>query len=371
MNYLISIRNNYEIKGWKDKFTYDTCCQYAYASFHFTKYITAYISSYRELSSDLIDEYINYAGNYGCLVIHFLKWINKNIPLFKKMKLGIYKMQTDSNPYSERDLLEIFNSLAGESVTLRDQMVCYLLMFYAIRPAEISAITLNDLRKNELNISLYIRNTWINLHPFLSDIIDNYILRERSSKLQLGINSELLLPGSKFNRPLTVGGICKILCKYGINTHKAFRTTIINSLLDPDISPPIIIQGLGINRETDFEYYHVLNYSSLFESCQVAITDSMQDNESQDIFKSTNKYFVYILLCSDDSYYTGYTSNLNQRVIQHQNGTGCTYTKTRTPLSLVYSEELLDKSSAMRREKQIKQLTVFEKEQLIKTSKVK
>ena len=50
------------------------------------------------------------------------------------------------------------------------------------------------------------------------------------------------------------------------------------------------------------------------------------------------KGYTYILLCSDDSYYTGSTKNLNLRIAQHQNGEGANHTKKRLPVKLIYYE---------------------------------
>jgi len=65
------------------------------------------------------------------------------------------------------------------------------------------------------------------------------------------------------------------------------------------------------------------------------------------------KGFVYILECSDGSYYTGSTINLEKRLIEHQNGKGARHTKKRLPIKLVYLEEYLRIESAFYREKQI------------------
>ncbi len=67
--------------------------------------------------------------------------------------------------------------------------------------------------------------------------------------------------------------------------------------------------------------------------------------------------YVYILQCSDGSLYTGWTDNLPKRLMAHQNGKGAKYTKGRRPVKLVYSENLPDKSSALKREWFIKKLS--------------
>jgi putative endonuclease len=68
-------------------------------------------------------------------------------------------------------------------------------------------------------------------------------------------------------------------------------------------------------------------------------------------------YYVYILLCENNSYYTGYTKSVKSRLRQHQNGKGARYTKMHKPQSLVYVEQLCSRSEAMKREKKIKKLS--------------
>ena len=66
-------------------------------------------------------------------------------------------------------------------------------------------------------------------------------------------------------------------------------------------------------------------------------------------------YYVYVLECSDGSYYTGLTNNLEERLAQHQSGyvVRC-YTFKRRPLKLVYSLQMNDVNQAIALEKQIK-----------------
>ena len=76
-------------------------------------------------------------------------------------------------------------------------------------------------------------------------------------------------------------------------------------------------------------------------------------------------HYTYILSCKDNTYYTGYTNDLDKRIKAHNEGKGAKYTKGRGPVELVYREEYEDKSLAMRREWEIKQLSRSEKEKLI------
>ena len=75
--------------------------------------------------------------------------------------------------------------------------------------------------------------------------------------------------------------------------------------------------------------------------------------------------FCYILECADGSYYTGWTTDPERRANQHNAGHGARYTRARRPVRLVYVEELPDRSSAMKRELQIKNLGRKRKEKLI------
>lgn len=65
------------------------------------------------------------------------------------------------------------------------------------------------------------------------------------------------------------------------------------------------------------------------------------------------KGYMYILLCSDNSYYTGSTKNLGFRLEQHQTGNGANYTRKRLPVELVYFEIFSRIGEAYRREKQV------------------
>ena len=76
-------------------------------------------------------------------------------------------------------------------------------------------------------------------------------------------------------------------------------------------------------------------------------------------------YFVYILKCSDDSYYTGVTNNLEKRVGEHQSGIIKGYTSKRLPVELAFSERFTDINQAIRFEKQVKGWSRKKKEALI------
>lgn len=72
-----------------------------------------------------------------------------------------------------------------------------------------------------------------------------------------------------------------------------------------------------------------------------------------------------MLRCGDGSLYTGWTNDLEKRLAAHRSGTGAKYTRGRGPVTLVYSEDFPDKSSAMKREAAIKKLSRPQKEALI------
>jgi putative endonuclease len=76
--------------------------------------------------------------------------------------------------------------------------------------------------------------------------------------------------------------------------------------------------------------------------------------------------YVYILKCSDDSLYTGWTQNLDQRIEKHNAGIGAKYTRGRLPVILVHSESFETKEEAMKREIAIKKLSREAKLMLIK-----
>ena len=77
---------------------------------------------------------------------------------------------------------------------------------------------------------------------------------------------------------------------------------------------------------------------------------------------------VYIVKCSDKTFYTGITNNIKLRLETHNLGKGAKYTKSRLPVILVYLEPVDDKSSALRREIEIKKLNRSQKINLINST---
>jgi putative endonuclease len=80
---------------------------------------------------------------------------------------------------------------------------------------------------------------------------------------------------------------------------------------------------------------------------------------------SARKWFVYIVKCADQTLYTGATNDLGKRLQAHNLNQGAKYTRGRTPVTLVYQEKFPNKSAAMSREYQIKQLTRGQKLELV------
>ncbi len=76
-------------------------------------------------------------------------------------------------------------------------------------------------------------------------------------------------------------------------------------------------------------------------------------------------WYVYIILCTDDSLYTGITNDVERRLSQHAAKRGAKYFRGRTPQRLIYLESKHSRSSATRREAMIKKMQRVEKNRLI------
>lgn len=79
-------------------------------------------------------------------------------------------------------------------------------------------------------------------------------------------------------------------------------------------------------------------------------------------------HHVYIVECSDGTLYTGYTTDVERRVAEHNAGTGAKYTRGRQPVELAHAERFETQSAAMQREYAIKQLPRQKKLQLIEAA---
>lgn len=75
--------------------------------------------------------------------------------------------------------------------------------------------------------------------------------------------------------------------------------------------------------------------------------------------------YVYILRCSDDTLYCGWTTDLSRRIAAHNSGNGAKYTRSRRPVELVYYEEYANRHEALSREWHIKRMSREEKLRMI------
>ena len=81
--------------------------------------------------------------------------------------------------------------------------------------------------------------------------------------------------------------------------------------------------------------------------------------------------YTYIVKCSDKTFYTGWTNDLEKRIEMHNSGKGAKYAKARLPVELVYYEAFDTKEEAMSREWHIKRLSRSEKQKLIEAADLK
>ncbi len=77
-------------------------------------------------------------------------------------------------------------------------------------------------------------------------------------------------------------------------------------------------------------------------------------------------HFFYLARCSDNSLYSGYTINIQEREKTHNLGKGAKYTAARRPVKIIYSEQFETQREAMQREYEVKKWTKAGKEQLVK-----
>jgi putative endonuclease len=78
------------------------------------------------------------------------------------------------------------------------------------------------------------------------------------------------------------------------------------------------------------------------------------------------RFFVYILKCSDGTFYTGWTTDVHRRCLVYNQGKGAKYTRSRLPVEVQYWVECDTKSEAMKREIVIKNLCKTQKKELIR-----
>ncbi len=81
--------------------------------------------------------------------------------------------------------------------------------------------------------------------------------------------------------------------------------------------------------------------------------------------RTSGRWYLYILQCSDGTFYTGITNDLSRRLELHNSGKASRYTRSRRPVALLYNEGCRNRSSALKKEYAMKSLTRVQKEDYI------
>ncbi len=95
---------------------------------------------------------------------------------------------------------------------------------------------------------------------------------------------------------------------------------------------------------------------------------SDRDRANVLILRNSVSFYCYILECADGTYYTGWTTDPERRLKQHNKGTAARYTRSRLPVKMVYLEPQPDRATAMKRERAIKRLSREKKKEIDRVS---
>ena len=92
--------------------------------------------------------------------------------------------------------------------------------------------------------------------------------------------------------------------------------------------------------------------------------------QMESLISKQNKWFLYVLLCADGSYYTGVTTDTSRRLYEHNHSQrGAKYTRRRRPVNLIYSVSCANRSEAQKAEYKFKKLNRKQKEAVIYESR--
>ena len=100
--------------------------------------------------------------------------------------------------------------------------------------------------------------------------------------------------------------------------------------------------------------------------CDLSVPDPVGEAESGE-----DQCYTYMLLCADNTLYTGWTNHLQKRLQMHNSGRGAKYTRSRLPVKLVYYESFPSRQEAMSREWHLKKMSRKEKLTLVHAFSVK
>jgi len=266
--HLEKINERYAARGWSGKrrrFVPRTVTADLRAAAVFLDFLTKEqkTSSLQQIQQPDLDRFLVEQNGYRTSIRTFLRYLNREEKLFRKL----------SQPSVARSLPEgIFLSRVQYSAllktwlnpsedTLKESLVCALMLLYAQPANRVVRIKLSDLAQGRDGLfRLAMGQTEVTLDRRLGEMLGQYLEKRRAlATMEDTENNEYLFPGRTYGGHLTEAAVSYYLKKQGVSAAQLFSTAIYNAYMGGLRHPKVLVKAFGITDETAIKYLNIID----------------------------------------------------------------------------------------------------------------
>jgi len=266
--HLEKINERYAARGWRGKrrrFVPRTVTADLRAAAVFLNFLTKEqkTSSLQQIQQPDLDRFLAEQNGYRTGIRAFLRYLNREEKLFRKL----------SQPTVARGLPEgIFLSrakygallrawLSPSEETLKESLVCALMLLYAQPANRVVRIKLSDLAHGRDGLfRLAMGQTEITLDRRLGEMLGQYLEGRRAlATMEDAENNEYLFPGRTYGGHLTEAAVTYYIKKQGVSSAQLFSTAIYNAYMGGLRHPKVLVKAFGITDETAIKYLNIID----------------------------------------------------------------------------------------------------------------
>lgn len=265
--HLEKINERYASRGWKGKnrrFIPRTVTADLRAASVFLKSVTeAGAGSLQQLQQFHLDRFLAEHGGYRAGISAFVRYLNRKEKLFRRMSLPSAKTNLPEGVFLPRvkyeELLRAWLNPSDE--TLKESLVCALMLLYAQPANRVVRVRLSDLAhgRDEL-YRVALGRTEITLDPRLGELLDRWLAQRRAlTTMENAEDNDYLFPGRAYGSHLTEAAVTYYLKKHGVRAEQLFSTALFNAYMGGLRHPKVLVKAFGISDVTAIKYLNLID----------------------------------------------------------------------------------------------------------------
>ena len=266
--HLEKINERYASRGWKGKrrrFVPKTVTADLRAASVFLGFLTTEqkTTSLQQVQQTDLDRFLAEQNGYRTSIRAFLRYLNREEKLFCKISEPTVVRGLPEGIFLPRAkygaLLKAW--LYPNDDSLKESMVCALMLLYAQPAIRVVRIKLSDLAHGRDGLyRLVLGQTEITLDRRLGDMLGQYLEKRRAlATLEDTENNEYLFPGRTYGGHLTEAAVSYYLKKQGVSAAQLFSTAIYNAYMGGLRHPKVLVKAFGITDATAIKYLNIID----------------------------------------------------------------------------------------------------------------